>query len=95
MTVNSDIDLLLVRASPDGLGVDDDDWDQRLTELARLVTAWTGNDAWVVEYTETDLAIAAAGDEPLLRYIARHGLTVKGTRSWFTAQLRAPTARPS
>ncbi|TRW79469.1 nucleotidyltransferase domain-containing protein [Mycolicibacterium sp. 018/SC-01/001] len=96
MTLDSDIDLLLVRASPvgpDGHDGDPDRWDQRLAELARLVTAWTGNDARIVEYTEADLALAAAGDEPLLRDVARHGLTVNGARTWFTAQLRPPAGK--
>lgn len=42
MTLESDIDLFLVRAAD---SEDDDAWEQRLTELARLVTAWTGTTA--------------------------------------------------
>ncbi len=93
MKLDSDIDLLLVRAADtddDG----DDAWEERVTELARLVTAWTGNDASVVEYTEDELRAAAAAGEPLLRDVVKQGLTVAGTRSWFNAQLR-PTARRS
>ncbi|MCD5422905.1 nucleotidyltransferase domain-containing protein [Rhodococcus pyridinivorans] len=93
MKLDSDIDLLLVRAADtddDG----DDAWEERVTELARLVTAWTGNDASVVEYTEDELRAAAAAGEPLLRDVSKQGLTVAGTRSWFNAQLR-PTARRS
>lgn len=102
MTLDSDIDLFLVRACPPDLDAQDDSpdpWEQRLTELARLVTAWTGNDARVVEYTQRDLAAAAAADEPLLRDVAEQGLTVAGTRAWFTMQLRpigsSPAARRS
>ncbi|MFZ2526972.1 MAG: nucleotidyltransferase domain-containing protein [Rhodococcus sp. (in: high G+C Gram-positive bacteria)] len=91
MTLDSDIDLLLVRAADTGHD-GDDAWEERVTELARLVTAWTGNDARVVEYTEDEVRAAAAAGEPLLRDVAQQGLTVAGTRSWFTAQLR-PTAR--
>lgn len=85
MTPDSDIDLFLVR------GTDSDDvvWEQRLTELARLVTAWTGNDGRIVEYGEEDLRVAAAGGEPLFDDVSKQGLTVAGARAWFTAQLRA------
>lgn len=96
MTLDSDIDLFLVRAcSPDLDASDDspDRWEQQLTELARLVTAWTGNDARVVEYTERDLVAAVAADEPLLRDVAKQALTVAGTRAWINMQLR-PMGRP-
>ncbi len=93
MTLDSDIDLLLVRShAPDADA--NDVWEQQLTELARLVTAWTGNDARIVEYTERDLAAAAAAAEPLLRDVAEQGLTVAGTRAWFHTQVR-PMGRPS
>jgi hypothetical protein len=58
-----------------------------VTELARSVTAWTGNDGRVVEYTENDLRAAAAAGEPLLSDVARQGLTVAGTRAWLNKQL--------
>jgi predicted nucleotidyltransferase len=100
MTLDSDIDLFLVRAPEiDGHDEASDLWEQQLTELARLVTAWTGNDARVVEYTEHDLAAAATAGEPLLRDVATQGLTVAGTRAWFNTQLRpignSPAARRS
>lgn len=91
MTLDSDIDLFLVRACPPDPDANDDSqdqWEQQLTELARLVTAWTGNDARVIEYTQRDLAAAVAADEPLLRDVAKQALTVVGTRAWFNTQLR-------
>ncbi|OBI83065.1 nucleotidyltransferase domain-containing protein [Mycobacterium sp. 1245805.9] len=91
MTPGSDIDLFLVRASapehtgrPEGPGA----WEQRVTELARSVTAWTGNDGRVVDYTEDELRAAAAAGEPLLSDVASQGLTVAGTRAWLNKQLR-------
>lgn len=93
MKLDSDIDLFLVRAADAGHD-GDDAWEERVTELARLVTAWTGNDGRVVEYAEDELRAAAAAGEPLLRDVAKQGLTVAGTRSWFNAQLR-PAARRS
>lgn len=83
MRLDSDIDLFLVRATHS-----DDAWDQRVTELARLVAAWTGNDGRIVEYSEDDFRAAAAAGEPLLDDVSKQGLTVAGTRSWFNAQLR-------
>ncbi|MDR3661161.1 MAG: nucleotidyltransferase domain-containing protein [Mycobacterium sp.] len=90
MTVGSDIDLFLVRASDSERGgrhEDPDMWERRVTDLAHQVTAWTGNDARAVEYTEDDLRIAAAAGEPLLDDVAKQGLTVAGTRSWLNRQL--------
>ena len=92
MTSDSDIDLFVVHAGASDLDGNDDGadvWEPRLTELARMVTAWTGNDARIVEYTQPDLAAAAAAHEPLLGDIAEQGLTVAGTRAWFTEQLRS------
>lgn len=86
MRLDSDIDLFLVRATDSD---DDDAWEQRLTELARLVTAWTGNDGRIVEYTEDEFRAAAASGEPLLDDVSKQGLTVAGTRAWFNAQLRS------
>lgn len=90
MNPRSDIDLFLVRAGnlgrdrhPASLEV----WEQQVTELARSVTAWTGNDCRIVEYTEDQLR--AATNEPLLSDVARQGLTVAGTRAWLNKQLRA------
>lgn len=85
MRLDSDIDLFLVR----GTDSDDDVWEQRVTELARLVTAWTGNDGRIVEYAEDDLHAAALAAEPLLEDVSKQGKTVAGTRAWFNEQLRA------
>jgi hypothetical protein len=91
MTLRSDIDLFLVRASvPEHKGrpAGPEAWEQLVTELARSITAWTGNDGRVVEYTEEELRAAAAAGEPLLSDVARQGLTVAGTRAWLNKQLR-------
>jgi hypothetical protein len=98
MTAESDIDLFLVRRSP--LHAEPDsayEWDQQVARLAETVTAWTGNDARIVEYTVDDLRDAAAAGDPLLRDIAEHGLTVAGARSWLTkalADVRAAAGAP-
>jgi hypothetical protein len=98
MTTESDIDLLLVRRSPLHDKPDSaHEWDQQVAHLAETVTAWTGNDARIVEYTVDDLRDAAAAGEPLLRDIAEHGLTVAGDRSLLTkalADVRAAASAP-
>lgn len=85
MRLDSDIDLFLVRASTSEL---DDVWEQRVTELARQITAWTGNDGRIVEYSEDEVRTAAAAGEPLLDDVYRQGLTVAGTRSWMNRQMK-------
>lgn len=84
MRLDSDIDLLLVLSAD---SPDDHAWERRLVELARLVTAWTGNDARVIEYTDDQLANATA--DSLLHDIAQQGRTVAGSRAWFSEQLRS------
>ncbi|MET9202259.1 nucleotidyltransferase domain-containing protein [Gordonia sp. NPDC003585] len=92
MRLDSDIDLILVRACDWG-HEGDDVWGHRVTKVARLITAWTGNDGRIVEYAADEFRAAAAAGEPLLRDVAKQGLTVAGTRSWFNAQLRPASGR--
>jgi hypothetical protein len=91
MTLSSDIDLFLVRCSPPAPpDVPHDDpgvWEQQVEQLTRSVAAWTGNDARVVEYTEDELRSAVGAGEPLLRDVAKQGLTVAGSRAWLNKQL--------
>jgi predicted nucleotidyltransferase len=49
----SDIDILVVRART--VGADDVAWREQLENLSRDVTSWTGNDARIVEFGETEL----------------------------------------
>lgn len=86
MRLDSDIDLFLVRATDHD--ADATAWEQRVTELGRLVTALTGNDGRIVEYTEDELRVAAATGEPLLNDVSKQGLTIAGTRAWLNKQLR-------
>ena len=75
MTADSDVDLFLVKDSDAPETV----WARQVTELAAAVTAWTGNDARVVEYTAADLP--AARTEPMVQELLEHGLTVAGSRA--------------
>lgn len=85
MTVGSDIDLLLVRPA----GADEDAWDAQTQSLASDVTCWTGNDARLLVLDEADIA----SDEPVLRDVLAHGLTVAGTDDWLARRLRRTKAR--
>jgi hypothetical protein len=83
MTADSDLDLLLVQ--PDD--ADDALWETQVNDLTTEVTGWTGNDTQPLEFTVSELA-ARGRDEPVLRAVLDHGLTVAGTRSWLNKQLR-------
>ena len=87
MTVLSDLDIFLVRDD----GTSDDVWSLQIDELASTVTAWTGNDTRVVEYTVDDLRQADA--EPIIRDIMDHGLTVAGSRAWLIKQMRVTPSK--
>jgi len=83
MTVDSDIDLLLVR--PDE--VDDDLWETQVNALVTEVTRWVGNDTRPLEFTAAELA-AHNRDEPVLHDVLREGLTVAGRHAWLAKRLR-------
>lgn len=87
MTVDSDIDLMLV-LDPATIG---EAWDRQVNELASTVSRWTGNDARAIEFTTTQLR--AARHEPVLQDVLDHGLTVAGSRAWLMKQLRSAPAR--
>jgi predicted nucleotidyltransferase len=87
MTPDSDIDLFLVSAT----GTPDAVWAQQVNELASAVTAWTGNDARVVEYTEVELK--SARTEPMVQDVLERGLTVAGSRAWLLKQVKPGRAR--
>jgi predicted nucleotidyltransferase len=78
MTNESDIDLFLVHRADADL----DQFQAQTDQLTRKVTAWTGNDARILVYGETD--VTGAGDrDPVLRSIAREGKPVVGDLLWF------------
>lgn len=78
MRVDSDIDLFVVR-SGDADG-EDEVWQRQLGELAEQVTAWTGNDARVLEYA---IDRVERSREPLLAAIAEDGVPLYGSLAWF------------
>jgi hypothetical protein len=83
MTVDSDLDLLLIR--PDD--VDDDLWHRQVDHLITEVTRWIGNDARALEFTAAEVVAGGSG-QPVLGDVLREGLTVAGSRTWLAEQLR-------
>jgi hypothetical protein len=83
MTADSDLDLLLIQ--PDD--ADDALWETQVNDLTAEVTRWTGNDTQPLEFTASDLA-SRGRYEPVLSAVLDHGLTVAGTHSWLSKQLR-------
>jgi hypothetical protein len=69
---DSDLDLLLVR--PLHVQEEEATWQTQLGSLQRSATAWTGNDARIVELGEGELAQA----EPLLAEVAGEGIALFG-----------------
>lgn len=83
MTPHSDIDIFLVRDGDSSAGV----WSHQMAELATVVSGWTGNDVRIVEYTVDYLR--SADNEPMVRDVLDHGLTVAGSRAWLIKQVPA------
>ena len=84
MRADSDIDLLLVR--PDEC--DRERWDDLVAILTADVTAWTGNDTRVLEFSESDV-LGPGRHEPVLKDVVSHGLTVAGKPAWLRRALTA------
>ncbi|HEY7952071.1 MAG TPA: nucleotidyltransferase domain-containing protein [Solirubrobacteraceae bacterium] len=74
-TADSDLDLMVIRRS--GCDPDSDPWRTQLLELEQAATAWTGNDARILEYGEEELP--RLGSEPLLKDVLRDGIELYGS----------------
>lgn len=74
----SDLDLLVVR--PTGCDEDAPVWRDQVAELQRSATAWTGNDARVLEYGEEELEQGLGRREPVLAGALRDGTVIAGSR---------------
>jgi predicted nucleotidyltransferase len=74
MRPSSDIDLFVVR--PDA--VDEDVWLEQAAELAERVSAWTGNDARVVEMTPDEVREGLHEGDGLLRSVRDEGQVLFG-----------------
>ncbi len=74
-TADSDLDLMVIRRS--GCDPDSEPWRTQLLELQQTATAWTGNDARILEYGEEELP--HLGSEPLLEDVLRDGIELYGS----------------
>jgi predicted nucleotidyltransferase len=74
MRPDSDIDLFVVR--PKSVDADDLAWTRQVRELERLVVAWTGNDARVLEYAASEFG--DDHDDPVVDDIRRGGIILAG-----------------
>jgi hypothetical protein len=74
-TLTSDLDLLIVR--PAICDADDPAWRTQIANLEAQATAWTGNDARVIEYGEEELP--GERTEPLLGDAFRDGIELHGS----------------
>lgn len=83
MRPDSDIDLLIVHR--DG---DSERAHESASDLAHLVTRWTGNDARPVLYGESQIL---PGD-PLLSSVADEGVALVGGARWLNGRLRGAAA---
>lgn len=76
MNPDSDLDILVVR--PDDVDADDPVWLDQLLQLERVFSAWTGNDARVLEWGASPLRLGLSAGEPVLRDIVREGIRLTG-----------------
>lgn len=88
MRLDSDIDLFLVH-------LDDSDHDRFQAQIDKLsgdITQWTGNDARILSYGESEILGTAAAD-PILRSVADEGKPVAGDPARFRRAIRGAQRR--
>ena len=87
MRPDSDLDLFIVRA--DDIDVDGTAWRDQLDALSSDVTAWTGNDARILEYSADDVRREMRVRGGVLDDITAQGLRLAGPPRY----LRRPAVR--
>lgn len=73
---DSDLDMLVVR--PDTVSDGDPRWRHQLEELAASVTAWSGNDCQLVEYSQRELASLVTAGERLVTDLRAEAIVLAG-----------------
>lgn len=73
---HSDIDVLIVRH--DAVDVDSESWQQQLSNLSSAITAWSGNDCQILEFSRSELAELVASDERLVTELRSDALVIAG-----------------
>jgi predicted nucleotidyltransferase len=81
MDPDSDIDLFVVGPAD---SVDDEEWDDQIAELERLVSTWTGNDARVLAYRASELD---GRRDAVLHEIERDAVHIVGDRTFLRSML--------
>ena len=84
--VESDVDIAVVR--PDAVDPDDARWRDQLVSLGDLILRQTGNDASVIEYSETEVAGLVATDQRIVGSIRAEGIHLAGRRLLVADQVR-------
>jgi len=72
----SDIDVLVVR--PDAIDVDNESWQEQLSNLSSNVTAWSGNDCQILEFSQSELAELVASGKRLVAELRSDALVIAG-----------------
>lgn len=85
--VDSDIDIALVRH--DRIDIDDLGWHTQMVTLIELVQDWTGNEASVIEYAESELRRLADDGEGIVTSIGAEGIHLGGRRTLLSPKARA------
>ena len=83
MRLDSDLDVFLVHEDD----VDENTWSRQVDDLATLATRWTGNDARVIAYSDSEVRRLGDG-EPLLVNVRDEGLPFVGDPSWLRRAVR-------
>lgn len=76
MRLDSDIDIFVSRTNQ--ISADHEHWVESLTALATNVTKWTGNDARILEMSDSEVRSGFESNEGVLVDIREQGLTVFG-----------------
>lgn len=73
---HSDIDVLVVR--PDAVDIDNESWQQQLSDLSSAVTAWSGHDCQILEFSRSELAGLIASGGRLVAELRSDALVIAG-----------------
>lgn len=74
--VDSDIDMLVVR--PADVAQDEPRWQAQVDALRLQIEGWTGNQAAILELTETELAESQARQRPIVAELRSDSVVVAG-----------------
>lgn len=76
-TIDSDVDLLVVRPTP--VPFDDPRWAADVANLSERVGRWCGSPCVVLEYSPHELAELRQLDDPLVASLERDGIVLAGS----------------